>query len=51
MELGKEKRGTMVIMNGEIVRNLYRLIEDVVPGGAVKETSDNTRGKILFKWS
>jgi hypothetical protein len=47
----KVEKGTLVIMEGEMVRNLYRLIGYAFSGGAVKKTSNNRGENLWFRWS
>lgn len=40
--------GALVIVEGVMDRNIYKLIGDTVPGGAVKKTSDNNGRKHII---
>lgn len=41
-------KGALVIVEGVMDRNIYKLIGDTVPGGAVKKTSDNNGRKHII---
>ena len=45
----KVVNGALAIMNGEIVKYLYRLIGDAILGGAVKVTLDKTGRKHIVQ--
>ena len=38
-----------VIMKGDMVGSLYKLIGDAIPSGVVKESADNTRRKDIIQ--
>lgn len=47
--VAKVENRVLVIMKGEMVRNLYRLMGDVIPGRVIKETLTNKERKYIVQ--